>query len=631
MMAIYCRTSKESETSIEQQKKIGIHFALKNKLEYEVYEDEGISGFKISDDDLDPFNNRPSFTTMINDIKQKKITKVWVFEHSRLSRNQYASAAIFNIFEKYQIELFENDKKLELNDPQFQMMRQILDAISQYERHLIVNRTTRGLHNAMDSGARGYSCFFGYEKIGFNEMTNGKKRKMQWRPIDSQLNIINYAYDRILNGISYGVIARELFDKKLISNIKTMHRTRFLLSRYLSHFEYTGHTFNHEGKVIWRKIMSGEKIDIHILNNPKYYTTSKSYPEKLISIDDWFKVFERLIAVRTVDSEKKKTGKKRASSSLATGIIKCSDCGMMFYTRRARNAQKKTYDYYKHISAETIGDRCKQKPKTFRMDNTDEIFKTFFFFNSTVFDNSIALINETLFSIKQEISIADEKIDSITETIVKNEKQLNKFNKAHDEADDIETMKFYVKRITEIEAKNELLTKEKTSLIIKREELSIKYSGTELEKVYYNVKDLVLQFFNEQGNEEKRNHLIRVMKSCYAFGDFILIDTGSIVYLFDTKIKIKFNMSLLENLDEDIIYKNYFVNEQKQNNEIKKSDKEKNIYIPLPALSKLVDEDHTFLEFDLDNPQGQYEANDFMTSNNIVYDISKHYKLILSV
>jgi DNA invertase Pin-like site-specific DNA recombinase len=47
MLAIYCRTSKESETSIEQQKKIGIQFALQNKFEYEVYADEGISGYNI--------------------------------------------------------------------------------------------------------------------------------------------------------------------------------------------------------------------------------------------------------------------------------------------------------------------------------------------------------------------------------------------------------------------------------------------------------------------------------------------------------------------------------------------------------------------------------------------------------
>jgi DNA invertase Pin-like site-specific DNA recombinase len=81
MLGIYCRTSKERDfetSTIGQQRTAGINFALENSFEYELYEDEGKSGFKISDDDQDPFNNRPAFTNLINDIKAKKIDKVWV-------------------------------------------------------------------------------------------------------------------------------------------------------------------------------------------------------------------------------------------------------------------------------------------------------------------------------------------------------------------------------------------------------------------------------------------------------------------------------------------------------------------------------------------------------------------------
>ena len=91
MLGIYCRTSIESESSITQQKSLGIQFCVKNKFEYQVYEDEGISGYKISDDCDDPYSNRPSFTSLINDIKKGIITHVWTFELSRLSRNNFAS------------------------------------------------------------------------------------------------------------------------------------------------------------------------------------------------------------------------------------------------------------------------------------------------------------------------------------------------------------------------------------------------------------------------------------------------------------------------------------------------------------------------------------------------------------
>jgi len=172
-LGIYVRTSKDSETSIEQQKKLGVQFCVSNSYEYQIYEDEGISGFKIDEDEMNPFSNRPSFTNLINDIKSGKINKVWVYEHSRLSRNQYSSAVIFNIFEKYNIELFENNKTIELKDPQFQFMRQVMDAVSQLERHLIVNRTTRGLHNSINKGRRCFSRLFGYENLGKDP--NGKR------------------------------------------------------------------------------------------------------------------------------------------------------------------------------------------------------------------------------------------------------------------------------------------------------------------------------------------------------------------------------------------------------------------------------------------------------------------------
>ena len=54
ILGIYVRTSIEKEdTSIEQQKQEGIKFCKKNKFDYQVYEDEGKSGFKVDDEEKD--------------------------------------------------------------------------------------------------------------------------------------------------------------------------------------------------------------------------------------------------------------------------------------------------------------------------------------------------------------------------------------------------------------------------------------------------------------------------------------------------------------------------------------------------------------------------------------------------
>jgi DNA invertase Pin-like site-specific DNA recombinase len=232
MLAIYCRTSRDSQnpdqSTIDQQKKKGIEFALAHTLEYKIYVDEGISGYKISnDDDEDPFNNRPAFTNLINDIKSSKIDSVWVWEHSRLSRNQYASAYIFNIFEKYKITLYELEKELDLKDPQFQMMRQILDAIAQYERHLIVGRTTRGLHDAINKGKRAYSNIYGYQRIGKD--TTGHTK---WEPIESELNNLRLAYKMYLAGSTLSQIVVKLNDSKKAYNSNK-------LGNFMKHPDYS--------------------------------------------------------------------------------------------------------------------------------------------------------------------------------------------------------------------------------------------------------------------------------------------------------------------------------------------------------------------------------------------------------
>jgi DNA invertase Pin-like site-specific DNA recombinase len=105
-----------------------------------------------------------------------------VREHSRLSRNHYASAFIFNIFEKHKITLYENRKQFDLDGPQIKVTRQILDAVSAYERHLIVNRMTRGLRKRTDEGGRVFCSLFCYKKD-----SRDKNGCMKWTPVESEI------------------------------------------------------------------------------------------------------------------------------------------------------------------------------------------------------------------------------------------------------------------------------------------------------------------------------------------------------------------------------------------------------------------------------------------------------------
>jgi DNA invertase Pin-like site-specific DNA recombinase len=242
MLGIYCRTSRENGaivSTIEQQKKAGMEFALNKGFNFEIYADEGISGFKIEEGD-DIFKNRPNFSRLMDDIKLGKIDAVWVWEHSRLSRNTFASGYISQQFIKYNIILYEKDTELKLDDPSSEMVRGMLDVIAQYERHMIVGRTTRGLHNAIDKGNRGYCVLYGYRKVGIN--ISGR---VNWEPVESELNNLKFAYEKVKEGYSLHRVCLELYDNKKI-DIKERIRKSTKWTRFIRHFEYTGYALNRE-------------------------------------------------------------------------------------------------------------------------------------------------------------------------------------------------------------------------------------------------------------------------------------------------------------------------------------------------------------------------------------------------
>jgi site-specific DNA recombinase len=608
--AIYCRTSVEHEDRIEQQKSDGIAFCKSNNVDFEIYSDEGVSGYKIDTDENDniSFLNKPELNRLISDIKSGEINQVWCKNLSRLARNDYQSAHLFNIFEKYKIIFFENNKKHDLNDPQYKLMRNLMSAVNQFDRDRIISNTQGGLKRLKNQGAKPFQSFYGYKKSGKNE-----SGKTIWSPVQSELNVIKFAYSELLKSKSYKSILLSLHDRRLISpaEYKNLQRRLFQIVR---HFEYTGYTWTTEGQQIYNKVLSGAISDILSLNNKNYFIKSTPYPEQLISIENWFKVFEKNIIRKRFTDGRKETKTKTASTGLATGLIECC-CGFKFYSFSGKYSKTKSqtisnYNYYKHHPAYNSA-HCNQKPRSFNSQNVDEIFKNFFFYHCIVFDNSIALIEETLFKIQQEITAKNDELKRLSETIFYNEKQIKKFNKIIDDTDDNYLLQFYPKKIIEAEEKNTLLKNEKKSLIIELEKLDIKYSGTEKNKMYTNLKELVLNWFNFT-DEEKRTHLIKFINKCCAFSNFIIIDAGETIYLFDAKSKNTFDTELLENLEKDYLLKEHFINWSEKLDESVRKQKNKMLIVKVNLKSKTVVE----------------KTADYLKNLNINYDLSNAKTLI---
>ena len=561
-LGIYCRTSQEKRDngtpSISRQKNAGIQFAKSNAFKFLIYDDEGKSGYKISEDEYDPMNNRPAFSQLINDIKSRKIDKVWVWEHSRLSRNTYASAFIFNIFEKFEITLYENDRIFDLNDPKFKLQRQILDAFSEYERHLIVSRMASGKEKKVNEGYRVYPSLFGYRKNG-----KDSSGRVKWEPVEAELEIYRIALQKYMEGMTLRRVTTFLYETRHIDRPGYQVPTGWM-GRLLRKYQYTGYQLTTEGMKIWQSFNKIEFDDLSILKDRKYWVKSVHFLEELITIDDWVELSNRLQQGRKHISKRRKDRVLSARGAIATGLMECGECGKRYYYKqadmpiRSESSGVRRYHTYYHLVKYNLRD-CNQKPHSFRHEMIDEIFKLFFFYFYLVFDNTVELSKNTQKKLKLEKLTIQNKIDLLKKDTRQYEKQIPNLRKAIETEENIRTIQTIASTISEFEEKIESKNTELNLLEIEYQSIQDKFDKSIIEATYYDVKDRIKNWFKNLDTEQKRNELTKIIKKSLIFNHHLLIDTGTIAFLFDIHGKHVFDEKLLKNMEKDVLYKAHFI------------------------------------------------------------------------
>jgi hypothetical protein len=202
---------------------------------------------------------------------------------------------------------------------------------------------------------------------------------------------------------------------------------------------------------------------------------------------------------------------------------------------------------------------CVQRPKSFSVIHIDEVFKIFFFYSRIVFDDTNEVIKESQRTIKQTQLKLKERITKIEKEISVIEKRISKFKKVLYATDELDIVKFLSRQITDNEAKLNELEIELPNIKIEYELENDKFKQTEREMTYYDVKEKINDWFYNMNIEEQRNELIRIIKTCKVFKNYLVIDTGKIVFLFDVNHHYVFDMKLLDNLNKDEVYKKHFI------------------------------------------------------------------------
>ena len=404
---IYVRTSVDKEnTSIDQQKELGVKFCKKNRFQYQIYEDIGKSGFEV-EDEKNPFKNRQGMKRLLNDIENKIVDKVWVYENSRLSRRDITSFVLTKIFTKHNVTVYEREKEFDMNNPQNQMIQGILTQISQYERHLIVDRTTRGLHDTFNRGIRGFNNVYGYKK-------DGKKDDgyMKWTPVEFEIENVKYTFKKFLEGTPIKEIVSEVFKKNKLSPLQfetTYRRWR----RLFTQFVYTGYSLNTDGLEIFNKFKNCEIDNLRELNNDKYFIKSIPFPVQMVSIEDWIRANEKLYETKAVYKDRM----RRTNTEFLTGIIECPYCNFKYFLF---NGGK--YYYYRHYYTKA----CEHK-RTITVGKLNKLFDVFFFYFYLVYDDTKTLIEESQRVIKTNQLEIREKIKTAETEIKRLDKQIERF------------------------------------------------------------------------------------------------------------------------------------------------------------------------------------------------------------
>ena len=629
ILGIYARKSIDNDnTSIDQQKNAGIEFCKKNNFQYQIYEDIK-SGYKIEDEN-DPFVSRPGIMKLISDIENKIIDKVWVWENTRLSRNSVTQFYLNQIFIKHNTLLYINGIAYDMNNPQDKLMRGILDNISEFERQNIVARIRRGVNDTINRGIRSYGELYGYKKEG----KNGKY--VNWVPVNSEIEKLKFVYEKYLEGNTLISIISGMYKNKTRNDIRILTKRWTVI---IKQFNYTGYVLNTEGLQLYNKFKNNEIDSIKEIDNEKYYIKSSQFPLKLISIQDWIKIIENFKIKSYIFKDKKR---ERLNSEIATGIISCPHCKEKYYSMI-----DKGYKYYRHL----IEKSCSQKPKTVKIEKADNIFELFFFYFYLVYDDTKIIIEENQKLIKINQAEIKEKIKTIEKNNRDIEEQIDNFKTIYKSSKDIKKLEIIIEKEIELKSEREINNNDILKLKNEIEDLQNKLNKDKMELTFYDVRELIINYFENMKNEEKRAALIKIIKSCLLFKEYLIINTGKILFIYNIKQKYKLPEIIYNEFKNNELFMDNYLNSSSvindegilkiindwleynnKNENYKELSIEEN-YKQIKNLSnyfKVRKLDDLFIqEIFLSMPENKIQINEKFEKLGIKYDLSNINKIIL--
>lgn len=490
MLAIYCRISvdRPEQKSIKEQKLQGIEFANSNDYEYKVFIDKGISGGAIIED-------RPAFNQLINEIKEDKITALFIYNQDRAERSEVTWFTLANLILDKNIKFYEEGVLVDLTDPTVFFTKGMLSQMNSFYRKSTKKKITDVLHRNLEEGKTRGILPYGYKKDENGYMIIDKEEAL----------IVKEIYELSLKGIGTRTIAENLTERQIPTRYNKIKKGTIKTKN-----KYTGNvTVTKKEAIKWASntirgiIINQVYKGVRIFGKEERRTEYKS--PIIIEPTYWQKVNDNL------KNNANNSGKKVFHKYLLKGVLRCGNCGRNYYGRTRVN---KKDNYYMCSSKRLKSETCKN-----RSINIDYLESVIW---SQLFKDGY-LISE----IEKYFKDSDEK--EVLALLKKDLKVLGK-NLLDSKSELNNVQKYLLKNLlNEQEAKNNI------------ERIRVEQNDTKIKIT--NIKEQIRKFENL---EETKNNLIEPiqnLKENTSFNDKQVIINK---YLKDIKIDYKENIFFIE-------------------------------------------------------------------------------------
>jgi DNA invertase Pin-like site-specific DNA recombinase len=186
--------------SLDIQKEIGIARANQLGFEYRLWNEGGRSS------NHEEIDKRPVLSQLFNEIKTGAVKHLFVYDQSRLSRNDHVSSIFRVECNKQGVTLYNKEGKYDLGNPQDQFLKQILDAVGQFDNAQRAERTRLGKIARIRQGFwMGGPPPYGYEikdrKLVINE-SEAKWVRFMFEQYANKVPLIDVKIELDANGVT---------------------------------------------------------------------------------------------------------------------------------------------------------------------------------------------------------------------------------------------------------------------------------------------------------------------------------------------------------------------------------------------------------------------------------------------